>query len=90
MAGCGRLGRSFTQALDHRERVLEKRKKELEKREREFEKRKIEFAEEKKCLERKRSKECASMEIDVEYLRKRICEWEEKEKSTAKKAVRKT
>ena len=48
MAGCGRLRRSFTQALDHRERVLEKRKKELEKREREFERRKIEFAEEKK------------------------------------------
>ena len=40
-----------------------------------------EFAEEKKHLNRKRSKECASLENDAEHLRKRACEWEEKERN---------
>ena len=59
-------------ALDSRERELEKRKKQLEKGEMEFEKREIEVAEREKRCERKRSKECASLETDVEYLRKRV------------------
>lgn len=40
-----------------------------------------EFAEEKKHLNRKRSKECASLENNAKHLRKRACEWEEKERN---------